>query len=183
MYPNEMLSTKCESVISMEEAQPIIDDINKEMDEMNKDELRALGIAANQLEGKGYNKRVGVMLLKNGEKLSLVNPIITEMSDLRFVQEGCLSFPGVFKKVERYMSVTVECLNGIFSFEAIEDDPKTLWEVQEVQHEIDHMNGLTILDRMAKPIKKDVKYGRNDPCPICGKKIKKCQHKDQFLNC
>jgi len=46
-----------------------------------------------------------------------------------------------------------------------------------VQHEIDHLNGITIHDRenKSKPIISEKKIGRNDPCPCgSGKKYKKC---------
>ena len=46
-----------------------------------------------------------------------------------------------------------------------------------VQHEIDHLNGISCIDKEVKlePIVMDKKVGRNDPCPCgSGKKYKKC---------
>ena len=57
------------------------------------------------------------------------------------------------------------------------DSELRLLEAVCVQHEIDHLNGLTIHDREIKlePTKVETKIGRNDPCPCgSGKKHKKC---------
>ena len=46
-----------------------------------------------------------------------------------------------------------------------------------IQHEIDHLNGITCIDREYKrePLKVGTKIGRNEPCPCgSGKKYKKC---------
>ena len=58
-----------------------------------------------------------------------------------------------------------------------ENDELRLLETICVQHEIDHLNGLTIFDREDKPqpIISKKAVGRNEPCPCgSGKKFKKC---------
>ena len=56
------------------------------------------------------------------------------------------------------------------------DQEQRLLESICVQHEIDHLNGLTIMDRENKPQPiMSEKVGRNEPCPCgSGKKYKKC---------
>ena len=58
-----------------------------------------------------------------------------------------------------------------------DEQENRLLEAICVQHEIDHLNGLTIHDRenKTKPMVSQKKVGRNDPCPCgSGKKFKKC---------
>ena len=76
--------------------------------------------------------------------LALINPKITAQSGSVTDIEGCLSFPGVTAKVPRAEQVTVEGLDL---------DGKTLLFqadgllARAVQHEIDHLDGIVIIDR------------------------------------
>ena len=58
-----------------------------------------------------------------------------------------------------------------------QDEELRILESVCVQHEIDHLNGITCIDREYKrePLKVGPKIGRNEPCPCgSGKKYKKC---------
>jgi peptide deformylase len=82
----------------------------------------------------------------NGAVRVLVNPQITETSSGQVVgEEGCLSIPGVKLKVARHEWVTVEYLDieGKSHKEAFVD-----WAARIVQHEIDHLDGVLMLDRV-----------------------------------
>lgn len=113
------------------------------------------GLAATQM---GFEERmIAVKRIKDGKIQVLVNPEITAVwgkkeflniydprknkdeQEEEFM-EGCLSFPGIFGTVKRYVKIEVrwegggEVLNG---FEAI-----------LIQHEIDHLNGILLIDRI-----------------------------------
>ena len=129
-----------------------------------------IGLAANQI---GINKRVCVINVK--EPLVLINPKIVEKSKEQFVfPEGCLSFPNDKIKTIRHESVVVEADNhkGRLSFSANSQDINDAFECVCVQHEIDHLNGITMFERefKAEPVVNGVnapkKIGRNEKVTI-----------------
>jgi peptide deformylase len=104
-------------------------------------EAQGVGLAATQV---GVLRRLFVFV-DEGEDRVLVNPEITKRSKTTTVDdEGCLSLREVLVPVERAAEVTIEGLdvNGAplrFDFE----DPTA----RVVQHELDHLDGVLILDR------------------------------------
>ena len=129
-----------------------------------------IGLAANQI---GINKRVCVINVK--EPLVLINPKIVEKSKEQFVfPEGCLSFPDDKIKTTRHQDIVVEADNmpGRLSFSANSKDINDAFECVCVQHEIDHLDGITMFDRefRQEPIVKGVnapkKIGRNEKVTI-----------------
>ena len=129
-----------------------------------------IGLAANQI---GIQKRVCVVNVK--EPLVLINPRIVEKSKEQFVfAEGCLSFPDSKIKTTRHQDIIVEADNheGRLSFSANSKDINDAFECVCVQHEIDHLDGITMFDREFKqePIVKGVnapkKIGRNEKVTI-----------------
>jgi peptide deformylase len=124
-----------------------------------------IGLAANQI---GINKRVCVINVK--EPIVLINPKIVEKSKEQFVfPEGCLSFPDSKVKTKRYESIVVEADNhkGRLSFSANSKDINDAFECVCVQHEIDHLDGITMFDRefrqepMVRGENAPLKIGRN----------------------
>jgi len=80
--------------------------------------------------------------------LVLVNPEIISASEERCSrEEGCLSFPGIYAPVERPSVITVTYLD-------LQGSPATLRAqgllARCIQHEIDHLNGILISDRMGQ---------------------------------
>lgn len=74
----------------------------------------------------------------------MVNPKITAVSkSMVTVEEGCLSFPNVFEKVDRHEKVTVEYLD--LNGKKITKRVKGL-EAVCIQHEVDHLSGVVFLD-------------------------------------
>ena len=129
-----------------------------------------IGLAANQI---GINKRVCVINVK--EPLVLINPKIVEKSKEQFVfPEGCLSFPDSKIKTTRHQDIVVEADNheGRLSFSAESKDINDAFECVCVQHEIDHLDGITMFDRefRQEPIVRGVntpnKIGRNEKVTI-----------------
>jgi len=100
----------------------------------------AVGLAANQI---GVNSSVCV--IKVTKPLVLINPKIVGKFGKSFFQEGCLSFKGDYILTERWTDIVVSCDNYknslFFSF------AKNALECVCVQHEVDHLNGITMFDR------------------------------------
>lgn len=132
-------------------------------------EYGGLGIASTQI---GIKKRACLINI-DGDELFLVNPIITNKSDEGFLfYEGCLSIPKTLDtpvQTIRATKVTVKTDNlGELTFEINKEGDKgevskeTL-QTAVVQHEIDHLDGITIKDRVySTTITNTTKYGRND---------------------
>ena len=155
----KQLQKLCEEVSSIKEGEEIGAQLLKNLSE-NKN---GIGLAANQI---GINKRVCVINVK--EPIVLINPKITETSEETFVfPEGCLSFPNKHVRTTRFVEITVEADNhkDKLSFSADSKDIDDAFECACVQHEIDHLDGITMFDREFKqePWKrKSKKIGRND---------------------
>ena len=159
------LQEKC-SPVSVKEGEEIGVRLLHELRESEN----GIGLAANQI---GINKRVCVINVK--EPLVLINPKIVEKSKEQFVfPEGCLSFPNDKIKTTRYQDIVVEADNhkGRLSFSANSKDINDAFECVCVQHEIDHLDGITMFDREFKqePIVKGknapLKIGRNEKVTI-----------------
>ena len=152
----------CEEVKTIKEGEEIGAQLLKELTESKN----GIGLAANQI---GINKRVCVVNVK--EPLILINPKIVERSAEEFIfPEGCLSFPNKHVKTKRNVSVTVEADNheGKMVFTADSDKVDDAFETACVQHEIDHLDGVTMFDRKytQEPYKASRKIGRNEKLTI-----------------
>lgn len=104
-------------------------------------DANGVGLAATQV---GVLRRMFVFD-DEGEDRVLVNPVITESSkDVETDDEGCLSLRNVLVPVERAKKVTIEGLD-------VAGDPVTyaleLTTARVVQHELDHLDGVLIIDR------------------------------------
>jgi peptide deformylase len=99
-----------------------------------------VGLAAPQV---GQSKRVIVVDVGEGP-LSLVNPEIIETEeDEQSFEEGCLSLPGIRIDVKRPKAVTVRGVNE--KGETVVKTAEGMW-ARAFQHEIDHLNGVMIID-------------------------------------
>jgi peptide deformylase len=110
-----------------------------------------VGLAATQL---GVLHRVLVYRAYTDDPLTvLVNPVIEWASEgLELAEEGCLSLPGVHVEVERAVSVRVRAQDehGI----ELEVEAEGL-PARVIQHEIDHLDGILILDRISRDARKE----------------------------
>ncbi len=130
-------------------------------DEMLRDEVRRMGeimdgalgvgLAATQL---GVLHRVLVYRVPPApEPAALVNPEIEWAGrEQEIAEEGCLSLPGVLVDVERPIHVRVRALND--NGAAIMIEASGL-EARVIQHEIDHLDGVLILDRTTREQRKE----------------------------
>jgi len=152
-----------------------------------------IGLAANQV---GIDAAVAVVNVR--EPLILINPVITEQWDEINYYEGCLSFPKKGIHTKRYKNLIIQTeqeeSGWYFSGTKSSEEGKGTWEEEGkkqdqeqrlleavcVQHEIDHLNGVTIMDRehKPKPLRVSKKWGRNEVVGITdGKPIKKLNTK------
>ena len=151
--------------VSIEEGEKIAADLLNELT-VSKN---TMGLAAPQI---GITKNVCVINVK--EPLIFINPKIIDKSEETFAfPEGCLSYPDEKVKTKRHIQITVEADNheSKLIFSADSKDVIDAFECTCVQHEIDHLNGITMFDREFKlvPIKADKKYGRNETIVIISK--------------
>ncbi len=180
---DDVLKNPCKKV-SVEEGKKIaVELLNKLVKDKN-----AIGLAANQV---GIDASVAVVNVIN--PIILINPHIIKMWDEIPYVEGCLSFPGNPKTTKRYKYIQytdslIEEKRGegaavVYgptrpeetttkgSWE--EDGKKDMYDRQLlesvcIQHEIDHLYGIRILDReqQLQPIKNERKIGRNEKVTI-----------------
>lgn len=137
-FPDLILKIKTKNVKSISES------VFKTLDEMVKvaKMADAAGLAANQI---GISRSLAVVLLENGDFLKIINPVLKESEGEEVDEEGCLSVPDSVIKIPRSTRVVVEYLDtdgNIKTFEA------SGFTARVLQHEIDHLNGLLIFDRL-----------------------------------
>lgn len=126
-----------------------IDVIDDKIKELAQDMIETMhkwdgvGLAGPQV---GVLKRIIVIdLYEEGTQFTLINPVIVSQKGTQEVDEGCLSFPNKFGKVERPKEVVVEALDL--------DGCKVTLKAQDLLaqalcHEIDHLNGVVFVDRV-----------------------------------
>jgi peptide deformylase len=120
------------------------------MGELMHDAL-GVGLAATQL---GVLHRTLVFRTDPEEPVTaLVNPELEWTSEeLESAEEGCLSLPGVHVEVERPAQVRVRGRDGAGEELLIEADGL---RARVIQHEIDHLDGVLILDRISRGARKE----------------------------
>jgi peptide deformylase len=111
---------------------------------------RCVGLAAPQL---GDEVRIVVVDVSEHPRatrhhglLVLVNPVIKRSSGSEIAREGCLSIPDLTANVKRSMEVTVEASGTDGAIQSIEAEG---FEARALQHEMDHLDGILFLDRVA----------------------------------
>ncbi len=163
-YPHPILKKQCEKVDRIDgEVKRLIRDMTETMYQAN-----GIGLAACQV---GDSRRVIVVDVSpvdpEQEFFAMVNPeIISEEGDIEH-EEGCLSVPDCLEKVKRKEKVLVRGLSP--SGEEIEIPADGMLAIA-IQHEIDHLNGVLILDRISR-LKRELYRNRL-------KKEKKKEEKD-----
>jgi peptide deformylase len=117
--------------------------IEREMLELMR-ASNAIGLAGNQV---GLLRRVFVMKLADGREIGCFNPwIMIGDNDLISGEEGCLSFPNLWLKVERHNKITAAYLDNtgkqcIIELEGIDS--------RCFQHELDHLDGVTFTEHVS----------------------------------
>ena len=125
----------------------VIDDKVKELIEDMVETMHkydGVGLAAVQV---GILKRIIVIDIYDEKTpiVKLINPVLVKQKGEREVEEGCLSFPNKFAKVKRPNEVVVEGLNENGDKVKIK---ATGLLAQALCHEINHLDGITLVDIM-----------------------------------
>jgi peptide deformylase len=147
-FPEKILRQKTSALEDIDSyTQQLIEDMLETMYS-----ARGIGLSANQV---GISKSLCVLDTSQGEKkgslIVLINPLIIEKEGSLDESEGCLSIPGCSTSIKRAEKVLVRGINK--DGKPIEIEGTGLL-ARVLQHEIDHLDGLLLFDRMS-PIKKE----------------------------
>ena len=131
-----------------------VDTFDESLSRLTEDMLSTMrendgvGLAANQV---GRLKRVLVASVDD-EDYVIVNPVLSEKSETtERGTEGCLSIPGINVDVDRATAVTVSGQNA--SGEPVHMQAQDML-ARVLQHEVDHLDGVLILDRTDRQSRK-----------------------------
>ena len=134
-YPDKILRIKCSPVEVVDDRiKSILSDMAFTMRACN-----GIGLAAPQI---GINKQIAVVDIGDGP-INLINPKIIDKDGKSGIEEGCLSLPEVLLKVKRADALRLSTLDE--TGKNITIDAKGLLSIV-IQHEIDHLNGILIID-------------------------------------
>jgi len=135
LYPDIVLRQKAQSVINLD------GDLHNLIGRMAKlmYENQGTGLAAPQL---GALQRIVMADIGEG-LLTLINPVIIEQEGQIRFEEGCLSLPGIQVQIDRDFSIFVQ---GVDTEGGIKQIELTGLMSRVIQHEIDHLNGVLIID-------------------------------------
>ncbi len=137
-YPNSVLRKKCEEI---KEVTPEIKELILNMVE-TAEKNQGIGLAASQV---GELKRIIAVQTEQG-KVVFINPkILRKTRETEIMEEGCLSFPGLFLKIKRAKGVEIEAVD----LEGKKIQIKATGLTARVfQHEIDHLDGILFIDHV-----------------------------------
>jgi peptide deformylase len=145
-FPDERLRTVASTVTEVnDEIRSLVDDMFDTM----KDE-KGIGLAASQID---VHKRVVVMDVseEQNEPRVFINPEITHMEGSTISEEGCLSVPNNYAKVDRAEKVKVTALDR--DGQTFELEADGLLAIC-IQHELDHLKGKLFVDYLS-PLKRN----------------------------
>ena len=138
-YGDPVLREKCRTVSEVTDSvRQLINDMAETMHEVRG----RVGLSAPQV---GVSERVVVVDAGSG-LIALVNPEIVSTEGKETGQEGCLSIPGVYVDVKRAAKIVVEGLDRNGKHVTL---PLDGLAARAMQQEIDHLNGILIIDYLS----------------------------------
>lgn len=144
-FPDERLRTVAQPVDTInDEIITLVDDMLETMYDEN-----GIGLAATQVN---VHQRVVVIDVSEdkSQPLVLINPQITHKNGSTISEEGCLSVPHSYAKVDRAETVTIEATNA--QGEQFSLDADGILAIC-IQHELDHLQGKLFIDYLS-PLKR-----------------------------
>ena len=194
-HDNPLINKKLKEV-SVEEGRTIATELFQILNKRGD----GIGLAANQV---GIDAQVAVVNVI--EPLVLINPKIIHKEHPIDYFEGCLSYPKKGTPTKRYRDIIIQTaqsesgwyFSGADSLQNVrgsweeknkeDEQERRILESICIQHEIDHLNGITIHDRenKSKPIVSQKKIGRNEIITIQKdgeEKVLKYKKAQRFLN-
>jgi peptide deformylase len=149
LYGSSILHTPCVKIdcntTSSESLLELIRHMSSAMNMHN-----GVGLAANQI---GRSESVFIAKTETSEIQCFINPtIVFKSEEVDLMDEGCLSIPGVFSKIQRHRVIRLQWCDEKLQLHEREFDGLM---AQIIQHEVDHLNGKTYVDHF-KPLKKQL---------------------------
>jgi peptide deformylase len=158
-YPDERLRTRAEAVDRVDDQlRALVDDMFETMYQ-----APGIGLAATQVN---VHKRILIIdISKNRDQpMVFINPEIVDKQGVEETDEGCLSVPGIYERVQRAERIRVRALDAQGkSFELEADGLLAVC----IQHEMDHLDGKLFVDylsqlkrqRIRKKLEKQRRHG------------------------
>lgn len=139
-YPDEILNQQT-NFIPVSRAKEF-EEVGKAMLTTLKETKTGVGLAANQV---GLEDSIIVVSFEGD--IVMLNPRVVDASEeMASDHEGCLSFPGVGGYIDRPVTATIEYMTTSGETK-VRTFTGTLARI--IQHEIDHLNGINIIDKMS----------------------------------
>ncbi|MHB1567742.1 MAG: peptide deformylase [Solirubrobacteraceae bacterium] len=146
-FGDPVLRTKARPVEQFDQA------LRDQVQRMGKLMVDAIGVGLAATQVGVLNRVLVYRVHQQSPVAALVNPEIQWVGrDLETLEEGCLSLPGVHVDVERPVHVVVSALDE--QGEPIRIEASGL-EARVIQHEIDHLDGVLVLDRIGRSQRKE----------------------------
>ena len=150
-FPNEILRQKAKPVTEFnEELHTLLDNMLETMYE-----AKGLGLAAPQV---GLSLRLFVLddlpEPNKNNPMEIINPEFIEKEGEILEEEGCLSIPGEYAFVKRYMKVKVKYQDRYGNEKIIEATDRLS---RILQHESDHLEGTLFIDRLPNTKRETIK--------------------------
>ncbi len=140
-FPDPRLRNRAEPVESVDDGiRQLVDDMLETMYD-----APGIGLAATQVNVARQLVVIDISEERN-DPLVLINAEILEKDGMEEMEEGCLSVPGFFEKVQRADRVRVRALDR--DGEAFEMEAEGLLAVC-IQHELDHLEGKLFVDYLS----------------------------------
>lgn len=137
-YPNKILRQKSKEI---KEINDEIKNLAQDMLDTHK-QARGVGLAAPQI---GILKRIIIVQFPDGPKVFLNPEIIKKSREAEVGEEGCLCFPGIYLRIKRSRKIEMKALD--IDGKEIQLSAEGL-RARIFQHEIDHLQGILILDKI-----------------------------------
>ena len=173
-YGNSVLNKKCNPVSQFSDLELVIENMFDSMYE-----AEGIGLAANQV---GLDMNLFIIDVTHTDEaedshIFINSKILSSRGEKTFFQEGCLSLPGIALDVERPEKVVLKYQT--VDQEWHEDEFEGLLS-RAIQHEMDHLNGIFIVDRVSEIEK--LKY-KNELKKLVAdsKHSKKNKNKENFV--
>jgi peptide deformylase len=155
-YGDDVLKLKAKEVKNIDEE---IVKLMRRMSAAMYNTNNGVGLAAPQV---GESLQLSVIDLSMGQKpeelMVLINPEILESDGVETGEEGCLSLPGISIPIKRKTKLLLKYFDIDGKEHKLEYEGFT---ARAIQHEIDHLEGILIIDRISslkkQMVKKDIK--------------------------
>ena len=154
-YGDPILRKKCSPVTDLEKIEALINNMFDTMYEEN-----GLGLAANQV-GVDLNLFIiDISSVEDDEKTHVfINGEIVGSSGESWFEEGCLSIPDVRLNIKRPDTIQFK-FQDVLGKEHLEEFDGLM--ARAIQHEVDHLNGIFIVDRVSQTSKMSVDKSLKD---------------------